>query len=188
MAMMSDLDSAGPARARRPLRERVRVGMRHVVARTRASVGPALAFGAALALVIPAVVALNLGVRDFGFGDKVLTTLSLFAIGSGAGGIITWWLADLLGHALRRRQRFALMVLVMSIVVTGAIAFSFFLQFRAYFAADHADAFSLLWVLQLLFTGAGSLVVFATVGIRMLLPLGLGVILLSAWVFAVCDR
>ena len=66
----------------------------------------------------------------------------------------------------------------------GITAFFFFLQYRLYYAQWHDQSFSEMWIVQMLFTGATAVYIFAVSGLRMLLPFGLPVLFGAALVFA----
>ncbi|MGE6743142.1 hypothetical protein ACQKGC_22995 [Allorhizobium pseudoryzae] len=102
------------------------------------------------------------------------TILAIFA----AGGSLSWLLSVLCLAVLRpalQRSRIALVSVAFlglglaTITVTAGL---FALDYRAFYARWHADAFSRDWFLQQAFTTASALYQFLVIGLRLYLPYG----------------
>lgn len=118
------------------------------------------------------------------YGLRMLAVIILFALGGTVGGFLAWVFAATVAGARPRSARFAAMCFALILATAGITAFFFFLQYRLYYAQWHDQSFSEMWIVQMIFTGASAVYIFAVSGLRMLLPFGLPVLFLAALVFA----
>lgn len=147
--------------------------LRRAIGRAGAAWLSAVGFATAYAIANTAIVALALTVRDTVFGHRALAVLETFLLGSFFAGMLAWMLAAALLAERPPTARFAGMLVFLAIGTAGLAAFVYFLRFRVYFAAGHDPFPSPFWFIQNLFTGASAAYVFATIGLRLLLPAGL---------------
>lgn len=102
-----------------------------------------------------------------------------------AGATIAWMLSVATLSALTRwlalsaASRAALAVCGLGLATIGVTALLFALDYRAFYARWHADAFTRDWILQFLFTGASAVYQFLVLGLRLYLPLGPLLLLLA---------
>jgi hypothetical protein len=109
-------------------------------------------------------------------GWQTPTRVRLLALLFAAGGMLAFpaglFFARLISMGRNSETAFAaafLSLLICTVVFTSGL---FSLQYRLYYAEWHAPAFSIIWVFQLVFTAAASLVQFAVLGIRLYFPIG----------------
>ncbi|WP_200875502.1 hypothetical protein [Nitratireductor basaltis] len=108
-----------------------------------------------------------------------------------AGGLVALpaacagaWLV--LRRGSSKSQQFAAFFVCLTVMTIGTTSLIFALVYRSYYAAWHADTFSYVWFLQLIFTTASALYQFATTGLRCYFPWGfVGLFAFSLW-FAWC--
>ncbi|MGF9691472.1 hypothetical protein AAIH46_01530 [Rhizobium sp. 0TCS1.26] len=95
-----------------------------------------------------------------------------------AGGAALAWLASaavlllLRRRVVRLRLRLPLAFVILGAATLAFTALLFALDYRAFYARWHADAFTLDWTLQQLFTTASATYQFLVIGLRLYLPLG----------------
>jgi hypothetical protein len=95
-----------------------------------------------------------------------------------AGGGALAWLASAAVLALLGRRiaswhlRLPLAFVILGAATIGFTALLFVLDYRAFYARWHAEAFTLDWTLQQLFTAASATYQFLVIGLRLYLPLG----------------
>ncbi len=152
--------------------------------RARHALLPAALFAPAYGAAITTAVIGHMVWREQAIGMRMLAVVILFALGGTIAGFAAWLTAATIAGARRRAQRFAAMTFALTLATAGFTAFLFFLQFQVYYAQWHDEAFSRMWVWQVLFTGASAVYIFISSGLRMLLPFGLPVLFFAAWLFA----
>lgn len=153
-------------------------------ARFRASLAGALVFGLAYGAAITATVMLTLQLREVGMAGRVAEIIRTFAIGGTLGGAIAWAAAAAVAGHRPATARFAAMLVAATTATAGATAFIYFLKINAHFSEFHEDFATTAWIVQTIFTGASAAFVFAAIGLRMMLPLGLVTLFTAALVFA----
>jgi hypothetical protein len=97
----------------------------------------------------------------FATGAALAWVLSVVALSA-----LTRWLV------LSAASRAALAACGLGLATIGVTALLFALDYRAFYARWHADAFTRDWILQFLFTGASAVYQFLVLGLRLYLPLG----------------
>ena len=152
--------------------------------RFRHALRPALVFAPTYSVAVTASVALHFVWREQGFTTRAGAVMALFALGGLIAAYLSWVIAATIAGHRHGSVRFAAMTAILTVGTAGITAFLFFLQFRVYYAQWHAPEFSFLWLIQTMFTGATSVFIFATSGLRLLLPFGLPVLFAGALVFA----
>ena len=110
--------------------------------------------------------------------------LILFAAGAASAGLVSSWLMGRWWRSRPRSARFAGAVIVLTFFTCFFDAFFFYLHYISYFSQFWADLFTPLWFASLIFTGGGVTFFFVSIGLPMLLPLGLPVMLAAAYVLS----
>lgn len=177
---MIESTTSAPAAPRRP-RGRIAAAF----ARASAELGGAARFACWYGPAVGGSVALHLWWMSHGLGAKAIKVLLIFTSGAAIGGFLAWLLAAMLvGASLSFGRRAAVMLILLIIGTAGTTSLIYFVDFRSYFAQFHDSTFSRDWLIEMLFTGAGALYVFASVGLRLMLPVGLAVLFIGAFAFA----
>lgn len=158
--------------------------LRGAFRRLRHAIVPALLFAPCYAIAVSAAVALQLHWREQDFNTRVLAVLILFLLGALLSGAVSWALAAMIAGNRPWSARFAAMMALLALTTAGLTAFLFFLQYRIYFAQWHGEIFTMLWVFQMLFTGATSVYIFMSSGLKLILPFGLVALFGAALLFA----
>ena len=104
----------------------------------------------------------------------------LFAAGAAAAGLVSSWLTGRWWRTRPRSARFAGAVIVLTFFTCFFDAFFFYLHYISYFSQFWADPFTPWWFASLVFTGGGVTFFFVSIGLPMLLPLGLPVLLAAS--------
>ncbi len=107
----------------------------------------------------------------------------LFAL----GGVISFWpalfLSRLIATGRGGETAFASAFVVFSATTIGLTAAVYALLYRSYYAQWHEEAFSLVWIIQFIFTVLAALYQFAVLGLRLYFPLGLiALFAVSLWI------
>lgn len=93
------------------------------------------------------------------------------------GGMLAWPIGVPLARQFAGHRppsaRFAVFFLVLLLGTATMTAFLFAMDYRWFYARWHASFGSLVWVFQLLFTGASAVYQFAVLGLSLFLPFGL---------------
>lgn len=150
----------------------------------RALPDPATAIaGAALwAGVMAGSAAAWLAIADRLETSRTPDILATFALGAALAFPVALYLARLAVPGARREARFAAAFLAFGVMTVLGVAFVYAMQYRLYYAQWHDHFPSVVWVFQLVFTGAAAVYQFAVLGVRMFLPVGLAALLLvSLW-------
>ncbi len=156
-------------------------------ARLRAAIpGWPVALGGSLvwAVLMAASAALGLWLRAWETGDRIVAVVALFAGGGAVGFAPGLVLARLAAGEKPRGAAFAAVFLGLSLATIGFTAAIYALVYRSYYAAWHADAFTITWVFQQVFTTLGALGQFAVLGLRLYFPLGFAALLAAAVLFS----
>lgn len=115
--------------------------------------------------------------------SKIQSVALLFAIGGGLGFPIGLFLARFFSMGKRVETAFAAAFLGFSIATIAATATAYALIYRSYYAAWHAEPFSLTWAFQLAFTTIGAVAQFGVLGLRLYFPIGFAALLFaSLWI------
>lgn len=140
----------------------------------------AIAWGAAMAISAQAWLWLSVAALTSHYWS--LTALVF------AGAACAWppGLAAFRFIAFRRAREAAfaaafLCLTIFTIAITAAI---FAVIYRNFYAQWHGDAFTRIWLVQLIFTSASALYQFAVMGIRLYLPLGVVFLFAASWLLA----
>jgi len=114
--------------------------------------------------------------------EKIRTVTALFAISGFIAFPFGLILARFLAHRRQREVAFAAAFLSLAAVTGAATGGLYALDYRAYYAEWHAEAFSRIWFLQFIHTIAAALYQFAVLGFRLFFPVGfLALLIASAW-------
>jgi len=122
------------------------------------------------ACIVVASVALHLTKIGWAFDKNLLPALLPYLVGAFVGGLFGHAMASLLPASRPSTVRFAAFFAATAVTTLGFTAFFFYIPQRAYFAQWHADAFSIQWLFQAVFTGIGASYLFVAAGLRPLLP------------------
>jgi hypothetical protein len=124
----------------------------------------------------------NLLVDGWQTPAKIRFLSLMFAAGGALAFPVGLYFARLVSAGRRSESAFAaafISLFIFTVVFTSAC---FALQYRFYYAEWHAPTFSVIWVLQFVFTGAAALYQFAVLGIRLYFPIGfIALFLASLW-------
>ena len=110
---------------------------------------------------------MNIG---WAFDNARLPALLPYLTGAFTGGLFGHAIASRLPESKPLTVRFSAFFAATAAMTLGFTAFFFYIPQRAYFAQWHADAFSIQWFFQAVFTGLGSAYLFVATGLRPLLP------------------
>ncbi|RUM98058.1 hypothetical protein EET67_10660 [Pseudaminobacter arsenicus] len=115
---------------------------------------------------------------------RIRTVALLFAGGGSIGFPLGLFLARLLAEGRRPETAFAAALLAFAATTIAATGAFYALQYRSYYAEWHAEAFTITWLLQFVFTGLAALYQFAVLGLRLYFPVGFFSLFVAAWWFA----
>lgn len=138
----------------------------------------------AWAAIMGASAALGLWLRGWETQDRIVDVTALFAAGGGLAFAPGLALARLAAGAKPRGTAFAAVFLALSLATIGFTAAVYALVYRSYYAAWHADAFTITWVFQQIFTTLGALGQFAVLGLRLYFPVGFAALVGAALLFS----
>lgn len=152
--------------------------------------GPAVALGGSLAwaILMGASAGLGLWFREWQTADRVAAVAALFAAGGVVGFVPALALAKLVAGKKPRTAAFAATFLALSIATIGFTSAIYVLIYRSYYATWHADAFTITWMFQQVFTTAGALGQFAVMGLGLFFPLGFAALIVASLVFSRASR
>lgn len=122
------------------------------------------------AAIVVSSVSLHLMNIGWSVDKNLLPALLPYLTGAFTGGLFGHVMASRLPASKPSTVRFAAFFAATAVMTLGLTAFLFYVPQRAYFAQWHADAFSIQWVFQAVFTGLGSAYLFVATGLRPLLP------------------
>jgi len=129
-----------------------------------------------------------LGLKHWMMPAHTAVVLLLYAAGAVLSFPVAMFLAEAIAGDKRPTQRFAAAFLSLATTTIGLTAALLAMDYRAYYAHSHEEAFSRIWVLQLTGTALSAFYQFAVIGLRLYFPLGfIGLFAASAW-FAVRAR
>lgn len=115
---------------------------------------------------------------------KIAEVVALFALGAAFAFPSGLYVARFIALGRQPETAFAAAFLSLSLATIGLTAGLYALQYRGYYAQWHADAFSVTWIFQLVFTTLSSLYQFAVLGVRMYMPVGFAALVLGSLWFA----
>lgn len=119
---------------------------------------------------------------DWDTPQKIRSVILLFALGGGVAFPFGFVLARIISHGRRYDAAFAASFLSLAFATACVTGGFFALHYRSYYAEWHAEAFSLTWSLQFVFTVLSALYQFAVLGLRLYFPIGFVALLAaSAW-------
>jgi hypothetical protein len=149
-------------------RGRFRDAMRHALPSLSIALFGALAWASAMGL--SALVSLLLD--HWETPAKIRLVALLFAAGGALSFPVALFFARLVSAGRSGETAFAAAFVSLLVFTVAFTAGVFSLQYRFYYAEWHAPAFSVTWAFQFVFTGAGALVQFAVLGLRLYFPIG----------------
>lgn len=130
-------------------------------------------FGALLwAVTMGASALVTLFLDDWETPAKIRIVTVLFALGAALAFPIGLFAARLVSQGRRWEVAFAAAFVCLTAATIGLTGGLFALQYRSYYAAWHAPAFTHTWALQFVFTTLIALYQFVVLGIRLYFPLG----------------
>lgn len=132
----------------------------------------ALVGAVAWAIAMAASAGINLLLQGWETAAAIVAIMSLFAMGGAFAFPIGLFAAQLLSRGRPGTVVFAaglVSLFAATALVTGGL---YALQYRSYYAEWHGPPFSMRWLFQFAFTGAGALYQFAVLGIRLYFPVG----------------
>lgn len=156
-------------------------------ARLRAALpsGPAALGGSLVwAIVMGASAALGLWLRAWETQESIVAVVALFAAGGAIAFVPGLYLARLAAGQKPRGAAFAAVFLGLAVATIGFTAAVYVLIYRSYYAAWHADAFTVTWAFQQVFTTLGALGQFAVLGLRLYFPLGFAALVAAGLLFS----
>lgn len=165
-------------------RQSSRMGLRNRLAQSLP--GPRLAItGAVLWGALMALSAfVGLWMLEWQTTAKIQALVVLYA----AGGVVAFPLAYAFARfaslGRSREIAFASALLGLALATIGVTALIFALDYRIYYASWHANAFTITWIYQLVFTVLGAFYQFGVLGLRLYLPLGFVALVVAALLFA----
>ena len=127
----------------------------------------ALGFAALTAIVTYAFAALGLRLQHWAWDADLLKAVWPYAPAGAVAGLAAAWVAP---RVERPTRRFALTAFTIAAVAIGALATIYALQYRIYFSQWHAASFSITWAYQTVFTALGSVYLFLSTGLVLLVP------------------
>lgn len=134
-------------------------------------------------LVMGASAMLGLWVRAWETPSALWAVVALFAAGGALAFPVGLCLARLVSPR-RRESRFAATFLALAVATIGLTSGLYVLVYRTYYATWHADAFTITWVFQQIFTTLGALGQFAVLGLRLYFPVGFAALVGAALLFS----
>jgi hypothetical protein len=140
-------------------------------------------FGALLwAVAMGASALTGLWLDNWETPEKIRFVVLLYAMGAALAFPIGLFAARLISLDRQAEVAFAaafICLLAATLAFTGGL---FALQYRSYYAEWHAEAFTVLWAFELVFTSLTALYQFVVLGIRLYFPLGfVALAIASVW-------
>lgn len=142
-----------------------------------------LRFAALYALSVAAAIvagALILG----GAIEEMWLLIGLFTIGAFGGGLFARLAVSLLGRRMVPTARVALAILALMLFTTACQHVAYFVNYMSYYAAWWPAPFTPDWLRASVSTYAGSGFYFTALGLPLMLPVGLPVLLVAAFLLA----
>jgi len=140
----------------------------------------AIAWGSAMAISAQASLWLSVAALTNHYWS--LTALAF------AGAVLAWPFSlvafRFIAFKQAREAAFAAAFLCLTFFTIGITSALFAIIFRSYYAQWHGEPFTKLWLVQTVFTTASALYQFAVLGIRLYLPLGVGLLFMASWLLA----
>ncbi len=141
--------------------------------------------GAALwAIAMAASVAFGLLADGWQSPAKIATVAAMFAAGAAVAFPLAYATAEFVAGARRFEVRFAAAFLAFTTVTIAVTSAFYVFDYRDYYATWHANALTITWAYQQIFTTAGALVQFAFSGVRLYFPVGFIALLVVSFWFA----
>lgn len=145
--------------------------------------------GAALwALLMAASAFVGLLLEDWQTDEKIRTIALLYALGGAIAFAPGLFAARFVSLGRAAEVRFAAAFLSLALATIGVTALIYAFDYRSYYAEWHAEALSITWAFQLMFTTLGALAQFAVLGLRLYFPLGFVALFLAALWFVRTTR
>ncbi|MEL6751667.1 MAG: hypothetical protein AAFO70_06265, partial [Pseudomonadota bacterium] len=117
------------------------------------------------AVVTYAFAVLGLWSQNWALDGHLLGAVWPYAPAGGLAGLAATWVAPRISKPTRR---FALTAFTIAAVAIGVLAAIYALQYRIYFSQWHAASFSITWIYQTIFTTLGSIYLFLSTGLVLL--------------------
>jgi hypothetical protein len=130
----------------------------------------------------------NLSLSAWETPEKLRFVAVLFAAGGALAFPFGLFLARLLSQGRRTETSFAAALLCFAAATVAVTAVLYAIQYRSYYSAWHAEAFTVTWMFQLVFTTLAALYQFAVLGVRLFFPIGFLALLTAACWFARSQR
>jgi hypothetical protein len=158
---------------------------RTATARPRSSLRAVLGFS--LLYAIGAVVSVAIGCLAAGWqaDGRLWSFLGIVAAGSFLAAGISWPSAALVSRRRPPTARFAAMLIGLTLSTALITAFLFFLQHFFAPGMEHAPVFTRWFLVELFYSGLSTTYLFAVTGLRLFFPVGLLVMVLASYAFAV---
>lgn len=118
--------------------------------------------------------------RGWDFTSQTFFVAAIF----GGGAALGFWPAIFAARGLLRRpsaSRVLLIALSLTLWTLFMTSCLFALQYRAYFAQWHGEAFSRLWLWQQFFTAGGAVYTYVVLGLRLYVPVALFALFATSW-------
>lgn len=134
----------------------------------------------AWAMAMAASAGIKLSLQGWQTAAAIVAIMSLFAMGGALAFPIGLFVARLVSLGRPGTVVFAasfVSLFAATALITGGL---YALQYRSYYAEWHGPPFSMRWLFQLVFTGAGALYQFAVLGIRLYFPVGFVALFVTA--------
>jgi len=146
--------------------------------------GRLVVFAVGWALVMPFCAAVSLVGNGWPADDHLIAAVLPFGVGGLVASIAAVYAAVMVSWHREPTARFATFFSLLTVFTLLFTALVFSLHYRLYYSEWHAAPFTVVWVMQTLFTGIGSLYLFAVNGPILLLPWGAAVAILAAVLFS----
>lgn len=152
------------------------------------SIGTALAGAVLWGLAMGAGAYANLFLGAWETPAKLQFVAALFAVGGALAFPLGLFLARFFSEERRVEASFAAALLCFAAATVAVTAVLYAIQYRSYYSAWHAEAFSITWMFQLVFTTLAALYQFSVLGVRLFFPFGFLALFAAAFWFARSPR
>jgi hypothetical protein len=156
--------------------------------RAAPSVGTALAGAVLWGSAMGASAYANLFLDAWETPAKLQFVAVLFVAGGALAFPLGLFLARLLSEGRRAEASFAAGFISFAAATVAVTALLYAIQYRSYYSAWHAEAFSITWAFQLVFTTLAALYQFLVLGVRLFFPFGFLALFAAALWFARSPR
>ena len=158
--------------------------LRNALPRWTTAIAGAVVWG----VVMAASAYLGLLLEDWQTTAKIRTIALLYGVGGAIAFPAGLYAARVFGLGRAPEVRFAAGFLGLALATIGVTALIYAFDYRSYYAEWHAEALSITWAFQLMFTTLGALAQFAVLGLRLYFPLGFAALFVAALWFVRSTR